>query len=360
MCKLLACITAIAVVAATCISDVATSQPHNKLPYLAHAARFDLAYRMEKLPDSGDTAFVLPVQLDPRRSLDEGELKYTGSTTVPDDSFRYVVKIAFKNGRGQDDYCTGIAVDRTFTRVLTAAHCTCERLETYTILRQNSKDPGNALVPMAPPVRFPGYSCSLPLERQGGRDLALMWVAEEVTLALPLKNMEPNFRLKPLKIATMHHIYRDAVRLLVGVGYGYDETGATPKKNANAAVIPIQSYFCSSGSFARSACASFREFVLANTDASLGNNRPDSCGGDSGSPIFRVDPASVANHAVIQEEEQPLVGITSRALEGVQHNPGTTCGGGGIYTALGHPEVIEWLRSHGVISVMTFGKTGKN
>jgi len=38
----------------------------------------------------------------------------------------------------------------------------------------------------------------------------------------------------------------------------------------------------------------------------------------------------------------------------VRHNQGTLCGGGGIYTAVGHPDVIAWLRTFGVNPLNVF------
>src|SRR5262249_22450023 len=162
-----------------------------------------------------------------------------------------------------------------------------------------------------------------------GRDLAILWV-ERKSPRLPPEFQIPTYFLA---VATMHQVYRDVdTTRLIGVGFGRTETGALPD-SAVSAIIPIGSPFCAGGQFATSPCASLREFALADPNAAGGASPPDSCGGDSGGPVFWA-PATAG--APTKDPDRFLVGVTSRALEGVSHDPGSTCGGGGIYTALGH------------------------
>ncbi len=273
--------------------------------------------------------------------------------------FPEIVKIEFVDERvsSAKQTCSGIRLsDKNFV-VLTAAHCSCGRIDSYDIYLgesgDNHKKTKQDFVLGAEPDRYGGYSCYQP-ETQIGRDLAILRFidASRINLASENQPWEPEFfgqwREKAgsdyALVATMHEVYRDRGTMrLTGVGFGRTEKGVLAY-NAVGAVIPITSFFCGTGAFAASACASFREFVLADPSASVGANPVDSCGGDSGAPIFWVAPP-VAKGAPL---ERFLVGITSRALSGVRHIAGMSCGGGGIYTMVGHPDVIEWLRSHGI------------
>jgi hypothetical protein len=277
----------------------------------------------------------------PESSRGEFELLFTGGTGVAKDSFPNLAKIMFVDPLGQDDVCTGYFLDSM--RVLTAAHCSCGGPSSYRIYRGDHPHDGDhpdiktdeTFVLAAPPTRFYGYSCLIPPENQPGRDLAILRVehVDKKSLLVTPAAIRPI----TLSIATPYQIYGDSdTRRLVGAGFGFNESRKLPK-SAVASAIPISSFFCSSGAVAASPCSSFREFVLADPRTG-GVDRPDSCGGDSGSPIFWVSP-TIRNDA---EMTLFLVGIASRALAG-GHIPGTMCGGGGIYTAIGHSDVVRWL-----------------
>ena len=308
---------------------------------------------LSKIPAKADLKKMLRTErVSGRRGQSLSEIpfqpKVVGGISVP--NFDSVVKIEFKTTDGQDDLCSGFLFNAEIVdavQVLTAAHCSCGQPNSYRIF--HDRPGGDSKLPYvlaSLPSRYRDYSCELPPESQVGRDLAIFWVKTEGKTI-----DETNITLSFPMIASMHQVYRDtATRRLVGVGYGRTESGQLAPV-AVAAAVPIQSFFCAGGAFAASACASFREFVLADTSAGPGVNRPDSCGGDSGAPIFWVPPlpaSGVLNPADVESGPRFLVGITSRALDGVRHNPGTTCGGGGIYTAVGHPDVIRWLTANGV------------
>ena len=65
--------------------------------------------------------------------------------------------------------------------------------------------------------------------------------------------------------------------------------------------------------------------------------RTDTCGGDSGGPVF-----------LFVNGAPRLVAVTSRAAPGTQANPNSQCGGGGIYTLIGRKSVHQWLQANGV------------
>ena len=314
---------------------------------------------LSKVPPKENLRKLLQVESTPggRRTALSGisiQPKFVGGVSVP--NFDAVVKIEFKTVDGQDDLCSGFLFAAEFAagaQVLTAAHCSCGQPNSYRIFHDIPGGDSKVFFVLASlPARYGDYSCALPPEGQIGRDLAMFWIKTKGE-TLSQSNATPSLPL----IATMHQVYRDtATRRLVGVGYGRNESRDLPPV-AVAAAIPIQSFFCAGGAFAASACASFREFVLADTSAGPGTNRPDSCGGDSGAPIFWIPPLPATgglNPTDVKSSQRFLVGITSRALDGVQHNSGTTCGGGGIYTAVGHPDVIRWLTANGVIVLTEF------
>jgi Trypsin len=279
------------------------------------------------------------------------ELNFTGGVHPPKNSFTELAKIEFLDNLGRSDRCTGIFLDeeiRLNHTVLTAAHCSCGQLNSYRVFKGDNAEQHKTqtLVLSAPPSRYGGYSCESPVEDQIGRDLAILRVEivqDNGVLQAPLP-----FRTSTVTVANMHQIYRDnATRRLVGVGFGRTEAEELPQ-DAVAAIIPIRSFFCAAGFFAASPCASFREFVLADPAAGSGNPPADSCGGDSGAPIFWVPPATDKD-PIIASSKRFLVGITSRALDGVRHTIASSCGAGGIYTAIGHPDVVRWLALHGVM-----------
>jgi Trypsin len=288
----------------------------------------------------------------------------SGQTAVPQfafgqtvSGFNEVFKIKFKTPAGLDDFCSGVLLATPATSgvitgaipILTAGHCSCGRPDSYQAVSGVDDKNAKSFQLMTQPVRYPGFSCLFPPESQIGRDLALLWLRDEQKQPGGLAAAYPFSSEFPL-IATMHQVYQDSLtRRLVGVGYGLTETNQVPTGTIGA-IIPIQSFFCSSGAFAASACASFREFVLA-VPAGPGLNQPDSCGGDSGAPIFWVPPATTNDGAQNLLGHRHVVGITSRGLAGVQNIPGMTCGGGGIYTAVGHPDVIAWLTTQGVYPI---------
>lgn len=241
------------------------------------------------------------------------------------------VRILYDDLSGTARLCTGVLVAND--KVLTAGHCTCGQANSYrvefwpadeaatspTVLRTNQA-----------PIRFNQFSCNLALERQAGRDLGL--------LRLDTSELAANVLPKPLPVETLYRLFEAKVKQLQVVGYGRTEDGTLPTTRREVDVN-IRSYFCSRGSVADSRCAMFREFVLSNASRSPVRPLGDSCAGDSGGPVIWVNP---------KNDERALIGITSRALLGVNHLRGTLCGGGGLYTAVAHAQVRSWLQDSGV------------
>ncbi len=302
-----------------------------------------------------------------------GTALMVGAKEAPPCAFVGLAKIQFDKPGKPDLVCSGYFIGSNL--VLTAAHCTCGLIRTYRIHRafinQLGSEPKldiDEYVLAGPPSRYAQYSCDVSTELQTGRDLALLPVraSERVDFSV---NPEPNPNAHPLLesttggssshytlIASMFEVQNDEqTRRLVSAGFGRDDAGEIG--NLLYAGIPIASYYCGAGKFRSSSCASFREFVLADPRSPQGENRPDSCGGDSGGPVFwqAPRPPGAINKDRARIAPVYLVGVTSRAVSGVRHNPGTTCGGGGIYTALAHPDVVDWLAANGIRAYSNIG-----
>ena len=272
-------------------------------------------------------------------------------------NFDKAVRIDFTNKDGSPAVCTGLLLNAGYRRlgqVLTAAHCSCGELDSYrfTYLRAGGGPDEDALLASVP-VRYADYSCRLDPEQQIGRDLALLMIRRSAEGRQPNDERRAEETSPVAVVASMHQVFdHTKTQKLVGVGYGKTDTEDRPT-TPKAVLIDIASFFCAGGIVANSACASFREFSLADLTAPLGGrNRADSCSGDSGGPIYWVPTVAgqlEIDQFVLERDLRFLVGITSRALDGVQHNPGTTCGGGGIYTAVGHPDVVRWLAANNIV-----------
>lgn len=242
--------------------------------------------------------------------------------------------------------CTGVMV--AWNAVLTAGHCSCAGnsfVVTFSNLTGNGLETAEGPT-RGDPIRFLNYSCALVGTPQPGRDLALLKIDIDDDFkfhghAIQHLDLRAKLSLGPPTLASIYAVYAaGGSKSLAAIGYGLTEQGV-PATGRRIGYINIVSYFCSTGRVASSVCAPFREFALSNVVLS-GAPMTDTCNGDSGGPIFATLPDAAG-------DPQPvLVGITSRGLAGVTELPGVSCGGGGIYTAIGHSDVLAWLKQNGV------------
>jgi hypothetical protein len=268
-------------------------------------------------------------------------------------AFRYTfVGAIFYNGRDGSQYiCTGTLL--TPTLVLTAGHCACGIPGTYWVSFKHdsrgkpSGDLGLGAVD-GPPILYDEQFCRRG-RFGGGNDLALLRLRNAYPLQkeehLKPKEEKPKEEKpeeeKPYKLPSfsdppeLYWSLRDTLfvgRRLIAVGYGYSTAGTVGIRLQGS--IPIASAGCEEPAF-RSICSSFSEMVLA--DAPGPRARTDTCGGDSGGPVFLVD-----------GDEPKLIAVTSRAAPAAHDNTTLHCGGGGIYTLIGRKSVHAWLLAHGV------------
>lgn len=128
--------------------------------------------------------------------------------------------------------------------------------------------------------------------------------------------------------------YRHFVR---AVGYGYSRTPTANTEPSHGrrlyADIAVARARCRA-SDASFGCVPGAELVAAGHPShGQRGSRPDTCGGDSGGPIYALIDAT-------GRKEFVAVGVTSRGID-------ETCGAGGIYSLLPSPRAAAWSRIHG-------------
>ncbi|WP_217578409.1 trypsin-like serine protease [Mesorhizobium sp. GbtcB19] len=271
---------------------------------------------------------------------------------VPSGVYQDVVRITFRPSPASDQeaVCTGTLLHDQHA-VLTAGHCSCGVIASYRFIDKRTfdlpDDPDTiakfTLRPVREAVRFPGYVCDDAVDN-AGRDLALFFVQSRQDE----KDGEDPTPSGPLtRVASMHAVYASGAKQLTAAGYGITQNG-TFSRTLERGRIDIGSYFCSQGNFGGTPCAGFHEFVLGRVSAGSTGIPVDTCNGDSGGPVYWYPPEQTDAKGKTFLPPPALVGVTSRALIYADHLPGMLCGGGGVYTAIGHSDVLNWLWSFGV------------
>jgi hypothetical protein len=194
-----------------------------------------------------------------------------------------------------DYFCTGVLVSNQL--VLTAGHCMDDHTPAHVTFCTNTNDPlARTFGVLGSPERHPSYSPA----QDYANDVMLLVLDQAVS---------PN--LQPARIAQSSAFVPDKLRIVTLVGFGYDDRAASQgfgvKRWGDTAVVspdcrpPINSVYGGHPDL---------EFIA-------GDQRVDTCKGDSGGPAFWLDAGG----------NRLLVGTTSRWTK----NHTRTCGDGGIY-----------------------------
>jgi Trypsin len=253
-----------------------------------------------------------------------------------DVQYGFIVAIYYKGVDAATYLCSGTLL--TSQLILTAGHCGCGIPGSYWVDVKQDAHLGTSsdlyYVDGRPILYDPSVCRGGNLSE--GNDLALVRLRDVVDLA-ERGFTDPSGSLWRGYGYPLEFVWDLRTKLLKGgsliaIGYGYTNTQGLGMRMM--ADIPIYSFDCEEARLA-TVCAPFAEMILA--DAQGRRFRSDTCGGDSGGPVFRM------------ENSRPrLVAVTSRAAPGVQDNPLLHCGGGGIYTLIGRKSVQRWLAANGV------------
>lgn len=242
-----------------------------------------------------------------------------------------------------DGFCSGTKIaDRL---VLTAAHCVCSGTANFVRVgeRMSPRNAYRAYRIVKRTLWLDREFC--PVRREGeargdflvrvqeatrGRDLAVVEIEGTMTLgrARRLLNRQQfdNWRRGDLR-----YFVRAA-----GIGFsGISETGEPEGAGLRLyADIAVATHVCSQADAQRFGCVAGKELVAQGHPAhQVEGPTPDTCGGDSGGPIFAL---------VTQGGEKRfyLIGVTSRGTS-------SACGAGGIYSLASTGDGATWLRAKG-------------
>jgi hypothetical protein len=246
--------------------------------------------------------------------------------------FGSVVAITYRLADGQQFMCTGTLL--TTRLILTAGHCGCGLPNSYVVnLSQNAFSAGEGLAGKidGAPILFDQRVCTAQ-QLGGGNDLALVRLSDDVALQ-PSQIADSSGELGyPPELVINLRLSLVKGMSLTAVGYGFTSSHSFGVRMLGQ--IPIFSFDCEEKAVS-SFCAPFAEMILAESAGPRA--RTDTCGGDSGGPVFGM-----------VNGQRRLIGVTSRAAPGTQDDPNLHCGGGGIYTLIGRKSVHQWLQANGV------------
>lgn len=165
------------------------------------------------------------------------------------------------------------------------------------------------------------------------KETSQMSVTPEATRKGSTQKNHKTREIRVAMIAARGLTFSPGLSQLLAVGYGANDDPKSPIELGvkYQGCLPIESRICGyAEDRIRFRCTAGLEMVLMDR-----TGKKDTCGGDSGGPVFAVV------HNVDGNLNYYLVGITSRGLSG------RACGPGGVYTLVS-PRVVDWMRSEGV------------
>jgi secreted trypsin-like serine protease len=267
--------------------------------------------------------------------------KIVGPNVTAASSAQYgsVVAITYWLADAKQYMCTGTLL--TTRLVLTAGHCGCGLPGTYGVnVNEDARnsDPSQLYKIDGVPILFDQRICANQ-QLWGGNDLALIRLAAELDLNRPgaaqeVANISAGYGYPADMVFNLRAILTKG-KSVTAIGYGYTSTAVIGIRMQ--AQIPIYSFDCEEGALS-SICSPFAEMLLS--EAPGPRVRTDTCGGDSGGPVFWFPNGAPR-----------LLAVTSRAAPGLQDDPNLHCGGGGIYTLIGRNTVHQWLKANGIPEV---------
>lgn len=290
-------------------------------------------------PDAKDVASAdekaIAVLRDRLRRIENGERIYGGEIVQPGE-FPAVVSIALRKGQVFSSFCTGTMIAKGV--ILTAAHCVCEapfdaddgqrpvvvfgtnvnRTEGIVAAYEISE----AQTRSSDRVSWCQSFVSFGVSAARGRDIATVRFYPDEPLrevggrALPPAPPLP----EPMGIALPQMFFGMDIDEAFLVGFGYSEAETENIGVKRFTSTGIVDKICSTGGARKYECVTGIETVVLDYEA-----KRDSCGGDSGGPVFIKSGQS----------DYYLFAVTSRGI-------GRNCGPGGIYSLV-TPGVLDWL-----------------
>jgi|GEM_PF-3991507 len=257
-----------------------------------------------------------------------------GGVIAGQNEFPQVVSIAWPRGNAFSSFCSGTLIGPR--EVLTAAHCVCS--PTY-----NGPEDARPRVVFGSDVRVRnGVRASFRIQdrfikkKQTAENAELGDWCEAYNLGkknivrgqdLALLRLEREPKVATVPVATHQLIFGIGLTELTLVGFGLTESKVLGQKRVTS--IHVADPICSVAGMKLYGCSVGRETVVIDFES-----KRDTCGGDSGGPVFIRDANGRGYY---------LVAATSRAV-----GKGRACGPGGIYSLI-TPRVIDWLTNvHGL------------
>jgi hypothetical protein len=285
---------------------------------------------------------------DVTTSLPE-ELEIIGGQ--PSDDER-VLALRMPKSNGEEALCSGLWLTRR--AALTAAHCLCDEgalvnaMPKIAIAKQPTLTRSDVWVEASNFAVFPGWTC---VGARRVSDLAIVFMGAEPAM-VPKRQIErvtPNnakleLSLSGVKVDRDYSLIPSIPELAASLnsppkflnvqGFGIDYRHQTGTRNE--VDLHVTSFACTARTDRLRGCKPFYEMILGADRHDQG--RRDSCGGDSGGPVFQ----RLADGTTVP------VGITSRSVASLPWEPKRKCLNGGIYTHLGLPKVLAWFKENGL------------